>query len=411
MEYIPVVFFGLYFLYIIKKRGFDVSAYVTLLYLITSSFSLVMFRMKLVDEKYSHPSLIATLSYCVLLFLSIHPLYKIGLKSLYLKLDARTDRIIKTLTYVFLFNFFLFGFMRFDDIWRIIANGDFLALRQDILSEEVGHATGFMGYLAIVTNILSSVSFIMILVFFISITYYKHSWWFNLFAFLGSLPQVLSGILTINRSNVFYYVIIFALCYVIFNSRVATKIKLRFFLPIGVVFAAMMLFFSSVTVSRFDNTQNSYGGVNNSLISYAGMAYSNYCYFFDYYENPDWSSTRFLLPVTNFVFNGYRGGTEREQEQSEKTGFNCVAFMTFLGSFMMDSNKAMPVIFIIIYLLLFRLCKSHIYQHTVSLFWLLAVFLLAIIPAVGCISYFYTNPFKSMALYILLFFTSRKKLV
>lgn len=384
------------------------STFVSLLYLITSVFSLVMFRMHLVEDNYSHPSFIATLTYCLLLFLSIQPLYQIDFQNLNLNVTTRTEKIIRTLTYVFLFNLVLFLFLRFDEINQIIINGDYLALRQDIMSEDVQHASGFMGLLGIITNILSSISFVMILVFFISITYYKNSWWFNLFAFLGSLPQVLGGLLTVNRSNVFYYVIIFALCYIMVQKRVPAKMKLRFFLPVGTVLVAMMMFFSSVTVSRFDNTNTSYGNVNNSLISYSGMAYSNYCYFFDNYNNPDWLSTRYLLPVTNFVLKGYRSGVEREQEQSERTGFNCVAFMTFLGSFIMDSNQVMPFIFVIIYLLLFRLCRNHVRQNTIPFAWLLAVFLLAIVPSVGCISYFYTNPFKSLALYALLFYVFKK---
>ncbi len=408
MELVPVVFFGLYFLYLLNKRGLDVSTFVSLLYLITSVFSLVMFQMNLVEEKYSHPSFFATLTYCLLLFLSIQPLYRIDFRKINLNVTAKTGKIIKSLTYVFLFNLVLFLFLKLQEINQIIMNGDYLALRQDIMSEDDQTASGFMGLLIIITNILSSISFVMIFIFFISITYYKNSWWFNLFAFLGSLPQVLGGILTVNRSNVFYYVIIFALSYIMFQKRISTKIKLRFFLPVGTALVAMMMFFSSVTVSRFDNTNSSYGSVDNSLISYAGMSYSNYCYFFDYYNNPDWLSTRYLLPVTNFVLKGYRSGVEREQEQTERTGFNCVAFMTFLGSFIMDSNQVMPFIFVIIYLLLFRLCRNHVRQNTISFAWLLAVFLLAIVPSVGCISYFYTNPFKSLALYALLFYVFKK---
>lgn len=409
MEYIPVVFFSVFFFVVLRKKGFDACAFVTLLYVITSVFSLIMFRMHLVEEKYSHPSLIATLSYCVLLFISIYPLYRIDFRHISLQVTTRTEKIVKVLTFFFFCNLILFLFLKIEAIYQIIVSGDFLILRQDFMSDDVGHATGFKGVLFILTNIVSSISFVMIFIFFISITYFKNKWWFNLIAFLGSLPQVLSGILTINRSNIFYYIIMFALCYVIFKKRVSTRVKVRLFLPVGITFAAMLLFFSSVTISRFEDTSTSYGSANNSLISYAGMPYSNYCYFFDHYNNPDWMSTRYLFPVTNFIFNGYRAGIEREQEMSTKTGFNCVAFMTFLGSFIMDSNRVTQLIFLAIYLFLFRLCRSHIHTHYISFKWFLLVFLLAIIPAIGCLSYYYNNPFSSMALYTLLFYISRIK--
>lgn len=407
MEYIPIVFFGILFLVIIKKRGFEVSAFVTLLYVITSFFSVLMFSMGIVDNKLENPSFVATIVYCVLISLSIFPIYKIDIRYVNLQNTQKNENIIKTLVYIFFFNLILFLYLRFNEIYSIIRSGDFLALRQSIQSEDIGHATGFKGVLVIMTNILSSVSFVMIFIFFISLTYYQKSWKFNLMIFLGSLPQILSGILTVNRSNIFYYIIIFSLCCVIFWKRIPRITKIRFGIPVLSVFISMIIYFSAVTISRFDNTHTSYGSVDNSLISYAGMPYSNFCYFFDNYKNPDWMSTRFLLPVTNYVFNDYRAGTEREQEQSDKTGFNCVVFMTFLGSFMMDSNQLMPFIFVIIYLSLFKLCHKHIRQKSIPLVWFMVIFILLIIPSVGCLSYFYTNPFRSMALYLLLLYISK----
>lgn len=408
MEYIPVFFFGVLFLYILKKKRFDVSAYITLLYLITSFFSLLMFRLDLVDRKYSNPSFFATVTYCFLLFVSIVPIYRLHLQNLELIITPRVEKTINYITYFFFLHFVIFLFIKSYEIYQILVNGNFGALRQEIMSDDVvEHASGIKGLFGIVTNIMSSISFVMILVFFISVSYFKKSWFFNLAALLGSFPQVLNGVISVNRSNVFYYVIIFGLCIVLFWKKIPRRIVVRYFPPIAAAFVAMMLFFSLVTIDRFENDKT-YGGVNNALISYAGMPYSNFCYFFDYYNNPDWTSTRFLFPVTNYIFNNYRAGTIREQEQSAKTGFNCVVFMTFLGSFIMDSNRLMPVIFLMIYLFLFHLCKIHIRHHSIPFFWLLIVFFLAIIPAVGCISYFYTSPFRSMALYALLFLVSKQ---
>ena len=408
MAYVPLVYFSFLFLYILRKKGFDVSAFVTLLYVITSFFSLLMFNLKLIDIKQSSPSLFSTIVYCSLITLSILPIYGFNTNNLKLKLTSKTEKAIRVLTYVFFANFIAFLIQRLSEIYRILVYGDFLALRQEIMGEEVGHVSGFSGFFIILINILSSISFVMIFVYFVTITYYKKSWKISLLAFLGTLPMVLGGIMTVNRSDVFYYILIFGICVVLFWRHVANREIKRFFIPVAVLFAGMITYFSVVTVDRFDNTQTEYGSVNNSLIEYAGMPYSNFCYFYDNYQNPDWMSTRYLFPVSNFIFNGYRAGTIREQEQSNRTGFNCVAFMTFLGSFVMDSNQIMPFVFIIIYLFLFRICRYHKKNNTVSFVWLLAVFLLITIPAVGCLSYFYTNPYKSAALYALFFFLPKK---
>ena len=400
ITYIPFIYFVVLTYVLFRKRGGDVSVLISLLYVITSFCSILMFRMGLVEMNYSHPSLIATISYCGLLTLCIVPISKLKLGEIDLVVTPKTERFLTRLTYVFFVVFLIYIIRNIQDVITILLFGDYAQLRYDILNADIGHSQGVAGYFSIVLNLFASISFIMILVFFISITYLKKGVLFNLCALCGSLTSLLSEILGISRAGIFYYVIILGLCLAIFWKKIGSKTKLSIAIPISVLLLGMGTYFSQVTIDRFGENDAA-GGTQGGMISYMGMPYSNFCYFFD---NKPYTgiSTRFLLPFTNYVLTGYKGGTERELEMTKITNMSCVSFMTFLGSFIMDCNQIMPFIFVIIYTILLRHCLRNKHGTRINLFWFVFIFILIIVPAIGCISYFYTSPFRNLSLFVLL---------
>lgn len=407
ITYIPFVYFIILTYVLFRKRGLDVSVFISLLYVITSFCSILMFKMGLVERNYSHPSLIATIVYCGLLTFCIVPISKLKLCETDLIVTPKTERILTRLTYVFFVVFLIYIILNIQDIIYVLLFGDYAQLRYDILNENIGHVQGVSGYLSILLNLFASISFIMVLVFFISITYLKKGVLFNLCALCGSLTSLLSEILGISRAGIFYYAIILSLCLVIFWKKIGFKTKLSITIPISALVISMGIYFSQVTTDRFEENYAA-GGTQGGLISYTGMPYSNFCYFFD---NKPYTgvSTRFLLPFTNYVLKGYKGGTERELEMTRITNMSCVSFMTFLGSFIMDCNQVMPFIFVILYTLLLRHCLRNKHGTRIKLFWLIFIFILIIVPSIGCISYFYTSPFRNLSLAVLLIFLKINK--
>ena len=367
-----------------------------------------MFNMGLVEDQKSHPSLFATLVYCVLLTCCIIPIAKFKTKELELKISIKGEKFLTGMTYVFFIVFIAYTLINIEEIIYILLFGDFAQLRTELINETIGHSVGMAGLFNTILNLFASISFVMILVFFISITYLKKGALFNMCALLGSLTNLLSQIIGISRAGFIYYAILFGICLVIFWRRLGLKIKMATTIPIGVLFLGMGLYFSRVTTDRFEDNYN-YGGTQGGLVSYAGMPYSNFCYFFDNKPYTEFS-TRFLLPFTNFVLNGYRGGTERELEMTNKTKMNCVVFMTFLGSFIMDCNQAMPFIYVLIFMALMRHCIRNKHGTKLNLFWIILSFVLMTVPAIGCISYFYTSPFKNFCLIVLLGICKLKKI-
>lgn len=400
VTYFPFVYFCVLSVILYRKRGLDASVFISLLYVITSLCSIFMFSMGLVESIKSEPSVLATIVYCVLLTLCIIPIARFKTSEIDLIITKRTERFLERMTLVFFLVFVLYTILNIREVIDVLMYGDFAELRTDKVSEDVGHASGVLGYFNIVLGLFATISFLMIPVFFICMIYFKKGVFFSLCAICGSLTSLLVQILGVSRAGIFYYVIIFGLCLILFWKKLRRKTKLTVTILMSVVFLGMGVYFSRVTIDRFDDN-DTFGGSQGGIVAYAGMPYTNFCYFFD---NKPYTgiSTRFLLPFTNFIVNGYRGGTQRETEMTKLTNMNSVVFMTFLGSFIMDCNQLMAFVYVLLFTLLMHVCIRNKHGTRISFFWLVCLILLMTVPAIGCITYFYTSPFKSLSLILFL---------
>ena len=406
MQFVPLVFFSLLFGFLFYKRRVDASTYISFLYVLTSFFSVKMFDIGLVMPAYRNPSLTATIVYCLLLTAPILAIYRVDFS----KLNYRCNKkCINNLSIFYFAIFVLFILLYWKDMLYVLTFGDMAALRSEAVRGGVTGLTSFSGpmnYVSMFVLIMSSASFIMILLFFISLIYLKNKWYFNLIIILGSLTSVLEGILDVSRSGIFYYVIFLGLAFSLFWKKMSLKVKARI-TPILLIFLlGMGVYFMTVSEDRFKNS-SSYEGTSGGLIGYAGMSYSNFCYFFDYYNNPTGISTRFLLPATNYLINDYRGGTQREAEMEAATNFDTNIFMTYLGSFIMDCNQFAPFVFICLYLYLMYVVSRRKHKCPLSESWMIFIFVLLSIPAIGCITYYYTTPFRHLALLTIFVYCNR----
>lgn len=399
MQLLPLIYFLLLFIYIYKKRGFDVSAYVTLLYVITSGFSYLSYVMGYIDYKHSNINPFTGILYCGLITAAIVPLYKLNFNAKSIRVN---DKIINYLTYGYFVIFVIFMLLQYKNIIFVLTFGDFADLRKQIIL--TGHIDGIKGvgayrFIFTIINILAGGSFIMILLFFVSLCYCRRKWYFYLMMLLGSSTSLFLHILNIDRSGSFYYVVFFGLGLVMFWNKFSTWMKAKLIPIISTLFVGICIYFMAVSSDRFENSNQ---GVNGGLITYAGQPYTNFCYFFDNYNNPNGISTCYLLPFTNYLISGYQGGVQREVEQEEAQSLLCNVFMTFLGSFTMDCNQFAPFVFILIYLSLFKIRKIR--QKSLSMSSLFFVFILASIPACGCISYYYVVPYTNFMIFLLICF-------
>jgi oligosaccharide repeat unit polymerase len=255
----------------------------------------------------------------------------------------------------------------------------------------------------------ASSSYIMIFIFFFSISFLRKTVFFNLIAIIGSLPVVLIGILGIDRSKSFYWIIILGLSMVFFWKYIDRNKKIKIIPILSTFMLLIVIYVAMVTNSRFGERDT---GNKGGVITYAGQSYINFCYFWDNFENPDGLSTKYLFPATHhWIIGDYKGTVPYQQELHLKTRKNPGVFYSYLGSFLVDSNKPGPLLFSILYLLLCRFAfrkKKDIIRHE-RLFY---IFLLLIIPACGTILYIYTSYYMTFSIVlwiILLKFLDRGK--
>lgn len=401
MHYLPLIFFSLIFVYIYVRRGIDASAYVVFLYVVSSFFGIIYYEQFASSIAQSSCTFASTIIYCSLIALSIYPIYRFDTNSLQ-QIKIPSIRIINWLIYLYFGIFVLLIYAYREDVLFRLLYGDFAELRADVHQglNKVTQYGGVLGFALLFANILATMSYIMIPVFFITRSFIRRSWWFSAMAILGSLPAVVEGVLGIDRSKAFYWVVIFGFSIVVFWKHLQKKARKTVVLVAVVLLGAVAFYLSAVTVGRFEDTAD---GTEGGVISYAGQSYVNFCYFFENYDNGETFSTRYLFPATHFWLLGdYDGSVPLQQEMTLRTRMECGVFYTFLGNFIVDNNQIGPFVFMVVYLLLFAINVKNNKRVTIGEF--LMWFVLALIPTCGIISYLYTSPYTTLSIIAILTF-------
>ncbi|MGI5848062.1 MAG: O-antigen polymerase [Candidatus Cryptobacteroides sp.] len=402
MAYLPFIFFGIIFLFTIAKRGFDVSAYVVMLYLVISFFAILMYLYDYGETTIDQISFFSPLLYCILIGLCLFPAYKFNSKTIK-HISFSNNFFFDALTY-FYFAAFLFTIIAYwKDLLFVINYGDWGELRWMITRGDSLVTTKFHGllkYVALVFNFLGSISFIMFPIFFMSVSFKKRPWWFSVMAFLGTTTVIFSGILGCDRSSTFRWILLLGLNIVFFWPHISTKVKKAITPMLLLAFVGAVAYMSSVTSDRF---KESYQGIRESVVVYAGQSYYNFCYLFDNYNNGEGFSTNYFFPATHsWIIKDYEGNVPRQQELTLKTGYQCGVFYTFLGSFLIDANQAGPFVFVIVFLLISSLLKKPSRAGTISFLHFIEYYFLLVILVFGIIAYPYTTGYATVSIALLL---------
>lgn len=399
MIYVPFIYFTLLFVFIYIKNKFDVSAYITLLFIITSFFAVLIHHLDYQPVSRYNLSIIPTIVYCGLITLAIFPIHKLNSNSIK-GVSFRSVKFINIITYFYFFSLVILLIAYKDDIIFRLTYGDFAEMRGD---DDLGlkRYPSIIELFLLPIKVFAHSSYIMIFIFFFSISFFRKSVLFNLMAISGSLPVVVMGVLGIDRSKTFYWIIILGLCLVLFWKYIERKKKIKIVPNISGILLLVIIYMALVTNSRFGERDT---GNKGGVISYAGQSYINFCYFWDNFENPGGLSTKYLFPATHYwIIGDYEGSVPYQKELHLKTRKDPGVFYSYLGSFLVDSNKPGPFLFTFLYLFLCSLAFRK-KQGIIRFERLLYGFLLLIIPACGIISYIYTSYYMtfSMVVWIIL---------
>lgn len=410
MNYIPAIYFSILTGFLFKTRGISACTYISFIYMATSILAIGIDVMGLNPNLVSFASLLPTILYCFFLTLFIVPIYLIDFNSF----DAvafRSQKLLRIITCIYFISFVAFLGAYMGDLKFILSYGDFAELKRYVYD---GDAYQLKKYSAVLELFLYPIRIIvhssvfMIFIFFFNITFLKEKWWMNAMAVIGSTTVIIAGILAVDRSKTFFWVLLIGLAVSLFWNQMSAKIKSIAIGFSGALVLAAASYAIAVTKDRFEERD---GGSEGGIVVYLGQPYYHFCEIWDYYPAPDGITTKSLFPAFHkFVMKDFNGGTSYQVEMGLKSNMDLGVFYTHLGSFMLSAGKFGPFMITAAYVLLFYFLyndsdkRQKINGKKIRCFpfeKLMVLYFLMCIPVVGCITYYFENYYVEMTTYVL----------
>lgn len=355
---IPFIYFSfLSFFFYRKHKQIDLATILSLMFAVSGCFSVLIdiCNLRTGDTERYEISWLPAFLYCFLLTLCIFPISAFPL-SRNLRLNPiKNVKLLKGLSVIALFWFLAFLVLAKDDIMRVLL-GDMGDIRKDLYAGIAGEhwmmrLSGPIRVIFACLNITFSCPWTLIFLGFYTIISNNISRTYSYFFFLSSLSGPFNGIIGADRSQVAYWIISLMLIYWLFKPHLPKSVKRRLNVLGLVVLGGLVLYLASMTISRFENDDNS-GGPLGSLYVYLGQPYINFCYFFDNYELPFQHWGIVFPAISQFIFGIKAGGTLIQQQMSLLSGKFTGVFYTFIGHLMIGVGQITAAVLTFIYALL-----------------------------------------------------------
>lgn len=404
LTYVTFIYFLIVFLYIIKKRGLDISACIIGIYLISALGSIYLHNN---DPEYINktPTLIPTVIYCSMITLVVYPFYRFNSNKIR-KLIKVNVKYFNTLSWILIIGFIFAVILFKDDILLRLAYGNEIGQLRGQGSADLGNAqANLSGPLRIISSVfmtIISMSAVSFLLFFYSMTYLKKKWYFNLLLFLSTMGCMVASIVGIDRSVFFYWIIDFIFIYVLFKPYIPSKVRKITIIFGGTLIGVAILYLLLITFSRFEDNAIS------SIASYMGQSYLNFCWFWDNYDAPVVNLGLFFPVFTHFI--GIDWGAPVEPVSfgmfvESRVGYFVNVFYTFMGTIMLYLGQWAVIPYCICFTLISNTILNN--QRRFGIHTFIRVFIFAIIPFCGVIVYLYVDYIRALGAIVMLFFCSR----
>ena len=400
---LPFIYFTLLTVFFYRQRGIDPSTYISLLFTITTGCSVLLASDSLFayynKSTLESVTIVPTFLFCFLITLAIVPVYKFNFKRINC-IALNSDRFIILITYVFFICFLLHLVLYFRDFIRTLALGSEMAeLRAGLYKGDQLQLTSYpplVEMLALPFKVLADFSYVMIFIYFFSLSTKKLSLRMHIMMILGSLSSVFVGILGVDRSKSFYWVILAGLSYVLFYHFMNKQVR-RYIMRVGILVVGLIVtYFIIMTIVRFRDT-----GVSSGILVYAGQSFINFCDFWTNYSAPDGVTLKHLFPsISHFIFDNYDGAVNYQEKMTRLSGMECGVFYTYLGTFIISAGKMGPFIITMSYLVLASFVMKR-NRGMVTFSKMLYMFLLLVIPSSGFIAYIYASTFITLTIVFL----------
>lgn len=401
MIYIPAIYFLLLFIYILKKNGFDISACIISVYLLTSLCSIIIYNdfdtykyglgIKAMDL-----DIIPTIIYCGMVTLVTIPFIRFNSNKKRM-LKSINPSIFNFLSLCFICSFFFCLFLFKDDlIYRITMGNNIGDMRGAEVVTAQNKLNGIIKVISTIAVSICSVSVVCLILFFYSVTFLKKPWWFNGLILLSSVGCIIQGIMGIDRSIAFYWILNSFFIFIFFRPYLSRKTKRIIIIFALIALVGLASYLAMLSFSRFGDR------AFNALIGYMGQNYTNFCWFWNRYEAPEmnWGifcpiTSRFFIdwgyPVSAYSYGFY---------VQSKVGYFVNVFYTFMGTIMLYLGQWAVIPFCIIY----NIIASFILRHkkVLSISTILLIFIIAIIPYDGVILYLLVDYIKAFGFWFII---------
>lgn len=394
MVAVPFIYFLCLLIYVlIKKRTFDISAYLISIYLISSAFSIFIDinNLRSLETARYEIGLLPTVVYCILLTIVFYPFIKMPALGKLNFLNIK-PKLFYTISYLYITFFIILCFLSINLIIDVL-NGDMGALRGalssgDVINSPFTNTSSILKPFILIISVFTSLSMIMLLFYFYSICFLQNSKIFNSLLFLSSLSIVIFAILGVDRSKVIYWLLSYGFFLVLFRGNMTRKQHKNILVVSSTMILLILTYFVKLTISRFGNTEI---GASSSIYDYAGQSFINFCFFFDEHPYKGFSLQKiFPLFYKLFIDNGMDTSVQLNALMTAKTGVAHGVFNTFMGDIMMASNSFVTIL----YCLIISIISSHLInlkKNNISFYLLVIIFCFYSIPLLGLFSHFYND--------------------
>ena len=404
--FIPLFYYLFFILFIYRKRGFDISFMMALVYLISSLCAIFLYSNSDSSFEDFHArklGLFPAVLFCLIPSLFIIPFYSFK-SNIIRKVEVLTDtklfdRVCYLYITLFFVNIFVFGSLVLNAL-----TSDLGELRNEVyLGEGIDLTRGMslpMKVLFYIPMTLGGGSLFMLIFFFYSVTFLDKSKVFNLLLFISTLTSIYTGIATATRTTVFYWFLMFFFCFILFRKYMKKKTVRGIYFVLLVFGSLMIVYFMAVSISRFSEFT---GGTQGGFLGYAGQPYLEYSNLWETVPS-EFRSVKNIFPWGNLLFWHHKSGAS---QASEIMGYPINGFNTIMGVFLLDFGKTISIIVLLLYYVIIRKIVGNNYRKNFSLSTSIVVFLLAIIPLTGIFSYYYFDTDTIFALFFFLYLAKR----
>ena len=408
MILVPVVYYLFFTIYLHNKRGNDISFFMSFVYFVSSLCAVFLYMNSDSSFEDFHArklGIIPAFLFCLIPSLFILPFNKYNsnkVRNVEILTDTKLfDRICYLYIILFFVNIFVYGSLVVNALTSNLGE-----LRNEIyLGDGLDLTQGMSLPIKILFYIpltLGGGSLFMLIFFFYSVSFLNKSKLFNILLFISSLAPIYTGIATATRTTVFYWFLMFAFCFMLFQKYIKKKTKRGIYLALLVFGSLMIVYFVVVSISRFSEMT---GGTQGGILGYAGQPYLEYSNLWETVPS-EFRSVKNIFPWGNLILWHNTSGAA---QASAIMGYPINGFNTIMGIFLLDFGKPLSLIVLFIYYLVIN---NNIRKNTRKNFSIsssIMIFILAVIPLTGLFNYYYHETDTVFAFFFFLYLAYKFK--